>query len=279
MFKLEEKTFVKALLALKVKYSVIMDEFNKFFKKTISKRSIINMKFEKCTCGKRKGRPRKTSNSQDEACKRVVLRNQWKSWRQIIINLRRIGINISDNTLRRRMNEKGIKSYKALKKPWLDERIRRIRLYLAEELLNQPDNYYENFIFIDEASINLSGEDFSKVYVKRLKNQQLNPENVRRKTKFNLGRKVSIYFIASVSNSGLGKLVYYTGTMNRLIYKQFLSKHFLSISQFLGVPYPILIHDCASYHRSPIIINFLNSNNIPFYLTPTNSPVRIIYEK
>jgi len=114
-----------------------------------------------------------------------VRANPFKSWKDLARSLSSIGLSISSQTLWRRMNKKfNLKANLAKLKPWITERLAENRLKFAIEYVLKSERYYKRFLYADEAGINLFSNDSEKIYVKRLKGEQLQPDKVKGVVKF-----------------------------------------------------------------------------------------------
>ncbi len=169
------------------------------------------------------------------------------------------------------MKEQGLRSHVALRKPCITERLAALRLDFARNLSGLPDEAYNSFLFCDEGRINCFGNDVTRLWVKRRRNQSLLPGAVRRSTKFR-GGGVGVSFWACVSSFGAAPLVFYNQRMNGEFYEGLLRRELRASAEFLGMENFTVVEDPASFHKCEQVRRFYQEEDIPFIHIPGNSP-------
>jgi hypothetical protein len=184
MLKPDEVIFIKALLSSHVTPARIVYLFRQYFGYSVSRRTIFRVKYPRSKANQKRGPKRRTTTYEDDIMEDVVLRNRFKSWRDIVGILRTREIHVSTSILRSRMKERGIQGRVAKKKPALSEDLAHRRLEWCRSFAGLPDDFFQHIVFADEASINLLCEDSARVWVKRRRHEALSRKTVKRKYKF-----------------------------------------------------------------------------------------------
>jgi transposase len=99
------------------------------------------------------GRPRKTSHSEDEQIVNLMENDRGLRLKDISEEMKRSGISLCNETIRRRLNEAGLKFTSASKKPLLSKFDQMQRLRFARQ--NKTRNW-NKVIFTDQTSISLA---------------------------------------------------------------------------------------------------------------------------
>ena len=73
--------------------------------------------------------------------------------------LQNFQISVSGETIRKLLRLHGLKCYNKIKKPALNSKHIKNRLYFARELKNLTFNDWEKYLFSDESKFNLHGSD------------------------------------------------------------------------------------------------------------------------
>jgi transposase len=101
----------------------------------------------------RSGRPRATAPKQDKSIVSLANKETFATTRDIKNRLKRKGVDISQETIRRRLNEAGEKFGPPMSKPLLSENHRKVRLQWAQDHLATD---WDQVIFSDEATVYLN---------------------------------------------------------------------------------------------------------------------------
>ena len=107
-----------------------------------------------------RGRKRKTSMHLDRIIQRKVKVDRRKSASSVKIDIEsELGITISEQTVRRRLHEIGLKRRVTRKKPYVNKVNRGKRLEYAKTYPEKPLGYWDNVLWTDESKFNLFGSD------------------------------------------------------------------------------------------------------------------------
>ena len=134
------------------------------------------------------GRPRKTLAREDRIMQRMSLKDRFKSCTEIkrVMNSTS-GVNVSRQTISRRLQEIGLFNRNPRKKPLFSSKNMNKRLDFAEKYVIWT---YENWVkvfFSDESKFNLFGND-GKNNVKRRIGERLSAKCTKKTVKFGVGR-------------------------------------------------------------------------------------------
>lgn len=210
------------------------------------------------------GRPRCTNVNQDRLIVERARADRFVNTTQIAAQ-----IQISNSTVRRRLNESGLKHRIPAKKPFLTQRHKDIRLAFAARYLNYDFN---KVCFMDEKVF--CSSDNGRVSLWRVDNSRYHERNILLNERS--GRITNAYW-GWMSKNSLGELVEISGRMNSMQYKSILEDSFLPTAQ---VVYPgehiTFIQDNSSIHNSHIVQNWINDQQRRGVLTliklPPKSP-------
>ena len=177
------------------------------------------------------------------------------------------GVGVSTSTLSRRLKKElglNFKSYKPAKKPRITSEMAKKRLEFAKRFLNYSKDDWDKVMY--ESTIEQFG--FRTKTVRRPANQRINPRYIVQAMK-HPGKQM---IWASMSSKGIGGLHFLTPgtTMNGKVYLDML-KEKLQVHMELHNA-QILMHDGAPCHRSKIVSEWLQSNEIQVLPWPGNSP-------
>lgn len=269
MFNQIERTFVIAMLQTAIKYKDIIEFFKTEFNKTITRQTIWRLANRKLSCYKRRGRPRITSINENDQIEKLVKQNRWSSWNKIRVKLRRLSINISSSTIKRRCKERNLKSYVAKSKPALTFKLSKQRLKLAKKLAEKDLSYYKRICFSDESTVYLRSTDSGKIWVKRHKEQYLDKDCVKKKRKYN-GKGIN--FWCFLNYNGLSDLVLYKAPLTAEKYIEIIKENLKPQVEKLKISNYILLEDKHSAHTAMITKKFYEEFFINSLQIPGNSP-------
>ena len=131
-----------------------------------------------------------------------------------------LGITISEQTVRRRLHEIGLKGCVTRKKPYVNKVNRGKRLEYAKTYGEKPLGYWNYVLWSDESKFNLFGSD-GKVMVWRTPKKELDPKCTVSTVKYG-GRNVKCWDCFSLC--GVGNLVFIDGNMTGEVYCDILQK-------------------------------------------------------
>lgn len=229
------------------------------------------MEIEKTSlkCNKKTGPKFKTSIDSNRKIVEIVEQNRWKSWREISLILEGHGIKVSPFIIRARSKKVEIQSKVALTKPCINLKTAQRRLIFSRTYLGKGQGFFNKLIFADEASVTL-GNDMSRIWVKRRRNEGLLPSIVRKKWKYGGGVGLSFWIFLSIK--GLSDIVFIEKKWNANTYVELLRNNLLKEARKLELDNFIMLEDSSKIHTAKITIDFYKENNIQFIHLPGNSP-------
>ena len=132
-----------------------------------------------------------------------------------------LGITISEQTVRRRLHEIGLKGRVTRKKPYVNKVNRGKRLEYAKTYREKPLGYWDNVLWTDESKFNLFGSD-GKVMVWRTPKEELDPKCTVPTVKYGGG---NVKCWGCFSSCSVGNLVFIDGNMTGEVYRDILQKN------------------------------------------------------
>ena len=210
---------------------------------------------------KRSGRPRCTAEKEDERIVKIAKRNHDVTSIEIQRELEKRGVEISDRTIRRRLNDAGGKFVKETQKPLLSERHRSNRLKWAK---NHQNYNWDNVVFTDESTFQLYRSN-RKVW------QFIGRRKVFRTVKH--PQKIHVW--GCFSASGFGKLICFRNNLDSVFMCKIYEKGLLpSISKLFGQDNIewILQEDNDPKHRSKICKKWKEEHGVAELPWPSMSP-------
>ncbi|KAK3532436.1 hypothetical protein QTP86_018078 [Hemibagrus guttatus] len=143
------------------------------------------------------------------------------------------------------------------------------RLKFARELLDDPEEDWENVIWSDETKIELFGKN-STCRVWRRKNAELHPKNTIPTVKHGGG---NIMLWGCFSAKGPGRLIRVKERMNGAIYHEILSKNFLPSARALKMKRGwVFQHDNDPKHTARATKEWLCKKHFKVLEWPSQSP-------
>ena len=217
-----------------------------------------------------RGRKRKTSMHLDRVIQRKVKVDRRKSASSVKIDIEsELGITISEQTVRRRLHEIGLKGRVARKKPYVNKVNRGKRLEYAKTYREKPLGYWDHVLWTDESKFNLFGSD-GKVMVWRTPKEELDPKCTVPTVKYGGG---NVKCWGCFSSCGVGNLVFIDGNMTGEVYRDILQKNlFQSIKKLsLGREW-VMQQDNDPKHRAHIVTHWLKEKEVELLKWPPFSP-------
>lgn len=206
----------------------------------------------------RPGRPRKTSHKEDEIIENAFFQLKELTPKRMASEIKNMGLNISSETIKRRLKEKGFRYRSPAFKPFLTKKQMDIRLNFAKENKTRD---WSKVVFTDESTIRLTPT------VQRIWKKRGHPVFVKRYKNYS---KINIW--GCFSNSGFGRIILFKSnlTAKKLIriYKNGLLRSFPSIATGRLV----LLEDNDPKHTAKIAKTYRKSHNIKRINWPANSP-------
>ena len=218
---------------------------------------------------RRSGRPRETTLRQDRHITLIHLRNRFVT--AVDTARRTPGIRnnrISDQTVRNRLRQSGLRSRRPLKGMELKRRHRIARLQWARARLRWRRNTWQNILFSDESKFNLKFSD-GRVRIYRRRRERFADGCVKETDRFGGG---GVMVWGGISHVGKTNLKIVVGNLNGIRYRDEIlapivlpfirTHHFNHVFQ----------QDNARCHISRVAMNFLNDNHIRTLPWPALSP-------
>lgn len=213
----------------------------------------------------RSGRPRVTTPAQDRHIRLRHLRDRFTtatSTAAAIPGQRRI----SDQTVRNRLREAGIRARRPVKAVVLTRRHRQVRHQWARTHRVWPQQRWRTVWFSDESRFLLQrGDGRARVY--RRRNERFANNCIQEVDRFGGG---SVMMWAAISHTGKTALVHIPGNLTAQRYcDEILQPHVLPLMQQNGARFQ---HDNARPHTARITTALLTNSNVAVLPWPSKSP-------
>lgn len=162
------------------------------------------------------GRKRKTTQKTDNVLQRISMKDRFKSAVRIRVELHEFHqVDLSAETIRRRLREIGLYGRRPTKKPLLTTKMKTARLRWAKKYQDWTQDDWRCVIWSDESKFNLLCAD-NLPYVRRSAGERFKDECIVKTVKFPQSQMVWGCFSFYV----LGPLHFVNGTMNAQRYGQ-----------------------------------------------------------
>lgn len=217
----------------------------------------------------RKPPPRKTTINMDRQIVRMSERDPFLTSNKIKAKIEeQYNVVVSSPTIRRRLQEAGLRGCIAKKKPLVSKRNRLKRLRFAKMHVNKNVSFWKKILWTDESKFNRFQSD-GKVYVRRPMKQENNPLYTVKTVKHG-GGNIKVW--GGMSWYGVGPLVKIDGILDQYKYKDIL--------QNVMEPYAddnlpvtwVLMHDNDPKHTARSVKSWLEENKINVLEWPPQSP-------
>ena len=209
---------------------------------------------------KASGRPRKSSKRQDRLLKLIQLRDRGTTSAELAQEWQQAGVSASARTVRRRLVEDGLVSWRAGKKPLLSRKNIRDRLIFCKRYRDWTAEDWGKVICSDESPFRLFGASGKKI-VRRRKCERYNQSCVMPTVK----HPETIHVWVCFSAKGVGSLTILpkNTAMNKEWYQNILGEQLLpTIQEQFGDEQCLFQHDGAPYHKAKVITKWLGEKNI-----------------
>lgn len=217
----------------------------------------------------RKKRQKKTTPSEDRKIHRMSTADPFATSSEISTEFNSsCDANISARTVRRRLNEFGLRGCIAQRKPLITKRNQVRRLDFAKKYKDSTINFWKNILWSDESKFNRLGSD-GKSYVRRPVNAAFNPRYTLKTVKHGGG---SVMVWAAMSWYGVGPIVRIDTKMDQHVYKKILIDH---MEPYFDDNMPlssIFMHDNDPKHTSKLVKNWFVGQKIRLLDWPAQSP-------
>lgn len=208
-----------------------------------------------------RGKTKSTSSAENKRILQIFMKNPLLSLRSGQEKLKKNGLSISIDTIRRRLMENGLKFRSTMKKPLLTEKHTGKRLSWASENKNRDWN---NIIFSDEASF------WAANYSTRAWSTADNRLLVR-----TVKHPVKVHVWGCFSKQGFGLLHLFTGSLDALKMTKIYKKALLPSAKKMFPRHNdswILQEDNDPKHRSRVCTAWKAENGIDVLDWPSQSP-------
>lgn len=216
------------------------------------------------------GPRRKTSNRDDRFIVTSSLRNRRLSAVQIRNHLQHVrNVNVSERTVRRRLNEAGLASRRPAIGPELTREHRLNRMQFARDHQNWNENDWRRVLFTDESRFCLRSPD-GRERVWRRGGERYAECTFSPRVSFQGGSVMVWAGISLESRTELYLVPRGSITAERYI-NEILADYVVPYAPFIGNNF-VLMHDNARPHIARIVREYLNDVNISQMAWPPHSP-------
>jgi transposase len=216
------------------------------------------------------GRRRITSARDDRFLVSTILRNRNCSAvtaRNRLLEVR--NVNVCENTVRRRLHENNLKSYRPATGPKLHRHHRVARLNYARDHSNWNVNQWSNVLFSDESRFCINSPD-GREKVWRRPGERFAQCNISPRVPFHGG---SLMVWAGIAFDARTDLVFIeNGSLTAVRYiEEILDQYVVPFAPFIGELF-LFMHDNARPHTAQIVRLYLEDVRIPTMDWPACSP-------
>lgn len=219
---------------------------------------------------KRSGRPPKLSKRSERIIRRTCLKNRTMSLNNITkcFNIQHSPI-VSRHTVNRILVKYGLRSHRAVRKPFLNQKQRKRRMEWARYKRHWDAARWAHVVFSDESIFHAFSQNSSH-QIRRFDKERFSPLT----TKKVQAHKSKVHVWGCFSRFGVGILKRIRGNINSKVYQDLLVNDIDLICKCLVFPLQHFIfqHDNAPAHRSVSTLSFLTERNINILEWPANSP-------
>jgi transposase len=206
----------------------------------------------------RSGRPRKTTEEEDEVIVGAVKEDDEVLIKDIATKLKRQRIEISPSTIRRRLVEAGVEWKPVIMKPLLSENHRRNRLEWAQQHI---EINWNEILFTDESTI--------KLFYYRSKAWRKPGGRVVRRT---VKHPVKMHIWGCMSSGGFGKAYVFKENLNAQLLCKIYRKALLPSAEELFQGDWLLQEDNDPKHKSKVATKWREENGVDRMEWPSQSP-------
>jgi len=258
------KSWQEIQLELSIKYQKVVTKrgMQYVWKKYLETGSIVDKN--------RKGRPTAVSPRGQRTIKRMCTANRYLPVSSIAVTYNSYtSENVSHSTVQRILKRYGLRSYKAVKKPFLNLSQRRKRVTWANTFSTWNIKKWGAVVFSDECVIQ-SLPSTRTLRVRRTSAERNKPALFQPVMRH--GPKIHVW--GCFSSNGVGILKRISGTMNAEQYQRNILKDINIIGECLVFPEQKFVfqHDLAPPHRAQGTQDILQMKNVDVLPWPGNSP-------
>lgn len=218
---------------------------------------------------KQSGRPRKCSVQCDRRILHISKNNPFYSSTRIKAELDSgEPSDISSRTIRRRLVENNLRSFKPARKPLLSKKNVQARLEFAQAHISWSVDQWKRVVFSDESKFELFNSGGFR-FVRRPKGERLNKKYICPTVKHGGG---SIMVWGCFSGYSMGPIHRVIGIMDRFMYADILKNKLIPYTDETMPLKHIFQHDNDPKHRSQFVKSFLKEEKICVMEWPSQSP-------
>lgn len=179
------------------------------------------------------------------------------------------GKSISRMTVSRALRSVGIGSFVPRKKPFISKINQTKRLEYAKKYVSMPISFWKKIVWSDESKFNIRGSD-GRQRVWRKTGEALEKNKIRGTVKHGGG---SVMVWGSMCYNGLGTMEFVEGIMLKEDYKMILERNLTKTTKKyrMGRNY-IFLHDNDPKHKSKLVTEYLQENDVNVMDHPPQSP-------
>lgn len=213
-----------------------------------------------------RGPKRKTDARTDTSIIREVKKNPRVTIRAI---KERLDLDVSNRTIRRRLEERGLKSYFAKKRPMISKANKQKRLKFARDHVNKPLEFWKRVIWSDESKFELFNKK-RRLRVWRKSDEGLQDRHLQPTVKHGGG---SIMVWGCFSWAGVGNLTQVNGIMTADVYIDILCENLEESMLKMGLENNYTFQqDNDPKHTAKKTATFFRSARIKPMVWPPQSP-------
>lgn len=211
-----------------------------------------------------------TSARDDRFIVLAVLRNRFLTAVEIRQRLQTArGVNVSERTIRRRMEERDLRARRPARGPELLRHHRVARLRFAREHANWTHEQWSKVLWTDECRVALRAPD-GRERVWRRRGERFLPITTRQTVSFHGG---SVMVWGGISSDARTELAVVNGRLTAVRYiEEILQEHVLPYVGFMGYEEFILMQDNARPHAARCVDDYLSELGITKFEWPARSP-------
>ena len=160
-------------------------------------------------------KPRKTTSADDRRIVNLSKRDPFLTSTQIRAQMEaNYGVNVSSQTIRRRLQEKNLNGRIARKKPMVSTKNIKKRLHFAKDHIHKSNSFWNTIVWSDKSKFNVFGSD-GRPYVRRPPLIELDPKYTKKTVKHG-GSSLMVW--GCFTAFGVGPIVNIEGIMTGEIF-------------------------------------------------------------
>ena len=215
----------------------------------------------------RSGRPRVTTARDDQFIRQSHLRDRFLNATYTAQNLPNAGRRISAQTVRNRLKDQGIKTYKPATRPSLTVQHKRARLAWCTARAHWNHNQWRRFLFTDESPYGLQAKR-RKQFVYRRRGERYLQQCIEERDRHSAGGKLMVWGGFTYDNKTPLHIV--RGNLTAIQYVNQIIDPF--VLPFLRQhPGTVFQQDNARPHAAIYTLNHLRNNNVQPHQWPAKS--------